>query len=297
MDGAQALALPTRLGQYLEVEKIKSASSELHWRGLDNQGKIWFQANFKLWDLGLVLQDLQPSQEELFLQRLLQMARAHNPQFLNDERMSVQAITRLEFPRQWGLGSSSTLIYNVAKWAEICPFELQFEILGGSGYDIACANAQGPILYEKNGDGPRAIPISFSPPFASKLYFIYMENKANTSRAIDHYLGSSVDKVKFARKLSDITSKLSQVRELANFESLLQEHEVFISQSLKISRVQETLFSDYWGVVKSLGAWGGDFVLATSVRDLQETCSYFEQKGYPFCLTYNEMIYSNEAAH
>ena len=46
-----------------------------------------------------------------------------------------------------GLGSSSTLIYCVAEWAEVNPLMLYFKIDDGSGYDVACAFADGPITY------------------------------------------------------------------------------------------------------------------------------------------------------
>ena len=55
--------------------------------------------------------------------------------------------THLEFPRDWGLGSSSTLINNVAQWAQVDPFELHFKVSNGSGYDIACAKRRYPIVY------------------------------------------------------------------------------------------------------------------------------------------------------
>ncbi len=55
--------------------------------------------------------------------------------------------THLDFPRDWGLGSSSTLINNVAQWAQVDPFDLHFKVSNGSGYDIACANEDSPIVY------------------------------------------------------------------------------------------------------------------------------------------------------
>jgi hypothetical protein len=42
--------------------------------------------------------------------------------------------------------------------------------------------------------------------------------------------------------------------------------------------------------MKSLGAWGGDFILATSDRSAKETWAYFNQKGYSVCFQYDEII-------
>jgi len=51
--------------------------------------------------------------------------------------------------------------------------------------------------------------------------------------------------------------------------------------------VKERLFPDYFGTLKSLGAWGGDFILATGTK---ETPRYFKNKGFETILTYSEMI-------
>jgi hypothetical protein len=51
--------------------------------------------------------------------------------------------------------------------------------------------------------------------------------------------------------------------------------------------IQQRLFSDFPGVVKSLGAWGGDFVLATGKTDAQD---YFRTKGYDVIVPYRDMV-------
>ncbi len=64
-------------------------------------------------------------------------------------------------------------------------------------------------------------------------------------------------------------------------------HEQIISSIIKQDTVKQRLFSDYFGEVKSLGAWGGDFILVTGNED---TTSYFQQKGFNTILSYKEMI-------
>ena len=57
---------------------------------------------------------------------------------------------------------------------------------------------------------------------------------------------------------------------------------------LKVPTIQSKLFSDYKdGVIKSLGAWGGDFILVTGN---DESINYFEKKGYCTILRFNDMI-------
>jgi hypothetical protein len=52
--------------------------------------------------------------------------------------MGYNITTHLNFPKKWGLGTSSTLINNIAQWLQIDAFTLLNNSFGGSGYDIAC---------------------------------------------------------------------------------------------------------------------------------------------------------------
>ena len=76
-------------------------------------------------------------------------------------------------------------------------------------------------------------------------------------------------------------------KNVKEFAVLLNTHEIILSETLKIPTIKETLFSDYTNTIKSLGAWGGDFVLATGT--LSEM-TYFRNKGYSTILPYKEMI-------
>ncbi len=96
------------------------------------------------------------------LQDILRQARSQNVHFLRDEADTIVE-TKLEFPLNWGLGSSSTLIYNIAQWAYVSPFELSSKTFGGSGYDIACAQSMGPIIYSSTTKGPVWKSVTFSP--------------------------------------------------------------------------------------------------------------------------------------
>ena len=51
--------------------------------------------------------------------------------------------------------------------------------------------------------------------------------------------------------------------------------------------VKEIYFSDYSGEIKSLGAWGGDFILAAGPIN---TKKYFEEKGYKTIFSYKDML-------
>jgi hypothetical protein len=54
-----------------------------------------------------------------------------------------------------------------------------------------------------------------------------------------------------------------------------------------LATIKESLFSDFDGIIKSLGAWGGDFVMAAD-----HPAEYFAAKGYETIVAYEDMILS-----
>ena len=132
LKGALALAIPTKFQQSLSF--IKNDSSTLAWESYDSKNQIWFNCEFILPSLKF----LKNSDESIgnSLRAILFSAKKMNPKFLNKD-FSGFVNTKLEFPNNWGLGSSSTLINNIAKWANIDPYKLLWSNYKGSGYDIA----------------------------------------------------------------------------------------------------------------------------------------------------------------
>ena len=68
----------------------------------------------------------------------------------------------------------------------------------------------------------------------------------------------------------------------------MEKHQAIMSDVLEMLTVKEQLFHDFKGVVKSLGAWGGDFVMVLSKNDPTD---YFRTKGYTTILTYDDMVF------
>ena len=91
-------------------------------------------------------------------------------------------------------------------------------------------------------------------------------------------------------QISELSQSLSRCKRLDLFQQLLQMHERTVSRRLGRPTVQTLLFPDFPGVVKSLGAWGGDFVLVASDRSSEEVWAYFNRKGFEVFLKYEEMI-------
>ncbi len=288
MDGALALGLPATVGQSMKVKSRHSYQPVLEWKSYDHLQQKWFEARYEFWHFNIINHNNLEVAE--FLQKILREARKSNVHFLRDD-LDVIVETKLEFPIEWGLGSSSTLIYNIAQWAYIGPFELQKKTLGGSGYDIACAQSMGPILYELQDLNPYWKPIEYEPVFMDKLFLVYQGHKMDTRKGIAHYaLAPEINRREVAKELSQLTKELIGLKELSSFEKVIKEHELIISKNLNLDRVKNTLFSDYWGEIKSLGAWGGDFILVTSDRTYQETREYFVNKGLDTIIPYKELI-------
>ena len=95
--------------------------------------------------------------------------------------------TNLTFEKNWGLGSSSTLISNLSKISGVNPFTLNNKIFKGSGYDIACAESISPILYRIDKDEKIISEVSFKPSFHKNIYFVYLNKKQNSFLEIERY--------------------------------------------------------------------------------------------------------------
>jgi mevalonate kinase len=265
LDGAKSLAVPTKFGQDLSVEKIKE--TQLIWGSFAHTGECWFEAIFDL-------------------QKLLKEARNLNPEFLNSESGFVVK-TRLTFPRNWGLGSSSTLINSIASWAKVDAFKLLWNSFKGSGYDIACAQNDMSIFYEIKDEKPMVEQVSFNPIFKENLFFVHLNEKQDSKEGIAKFRESNQDIEKEIKMISAISDAFLKAESIEDFDRLIIEHERIISSIIKVKPVKEKLFSDYFGEIKSLGAWGGDFVLATGNS---ATPAYFKNKGFETILTYSEMV-------
>lgn len=289
LDGALALALPTKLGQSLQV--VKNHSGEISWKSYDADGSVWFEDAFELNSMGFAQKNKTgvasaPSQRML---QLFQAIEKQKPVFF-EQFQGLQVETRLEFPREWGLGSSSTLIANLATWAGIDPFQLLRDTFGGSGYDIACANANGPIVYQLQHGQPFFRPENFHPAFAKQLYFIYLGKKQDSREGIARYREKVRNQPELVARMSSLTSQLLACETLIELEDLIRRHEAIVASTLNLPRAKDLYFADFWGEVKSLGAWGGDFVLATSDRPAEETKFYFNEKGFAVVLPYDTII-------
>lgn len=283
LDGAIALALPTQKGQSLTVEE--SPEPGILWKSFDEHRELWYEDSFRVTAEGI----LGNSDDAISrrLSALLSEAHRMNPKPLSGGK-GYQVSTHLDFDRNWGLGSSSTLVNNIAQWFGIDSYALLKNSFGGSGYDLAAAQHDQPILYSLEEGRPRVLTTSFDPAFKDQLFFVYLNRKQNSRHSIEHYRSQSREQLSQTISVIDgLTHRLLECQTLLEFELLLEAHEIHISQLINTPRVKTSLFPDYPRSLKSLGGWGGDFILATGG---EEEKAYFREKGYGTVIGYSEMI-------
>lgn len=281
LDGALALAIPTSYGQSLTVEPLQE--HQLIWESYDQLGNLWYETTFSLSDDFNAIASDNP-----ITTRLLQIwgaIKKHNPTFLNEDR-GVKVKTQADFPRNWGLGTSSTLINNMAQCAKLDAYKLLEETFGGSGYDIACAQHNYPLTYQLENHGRTIIERDFNPEFKQHLYFVFLNKKQNSREGIAAYQSTKSNIHLALSEVNAITNDMIGCTTLKTFQFLMQSHERIISKIIKQQPIKEASFKDFNGSIKSLGAWGGDFVLVAS-EDNPE--AYFKSKGFDTIITYENM--------
>lgn len=296
LDGAIALAIPSIYGQSLDIEKGEVGM--LKWSSLDENGDLWFEVVFELNDYEITSSLTPRNDVSKRLLQILNAAKQLNPEFLLDLK-GYHITTELGFPKNWGLGTSSTLITNIAGWAKVDAYKLLKMTFGGSGYDIACAKAaksltfqlikkNNEILNQVQDDSTQDIKsVDFDPAFKDHIYFVHLNQKQNSRDGIKQYRKNTSHKSSLIKTINTITQQMISCESLVEFQKLMNDHEQLISEIIKETPIKTRLFSDFSGSIKSLGAWGGDFIMVASKDN---PTAYFKSKGYPTILSYSEMV-------
>lgn len=288
MDGATALALPLSANQSLTVRP--SNDNTLDWSAYDTNG-LWFHGKFGISDFDIL--QAEDERKASYLQTVLKAAATLNPMHRFDGGVKID--TTLNFDRNFGFGSSSTLIALIAKLFNTDKFRLHRLVSGGSGYDVACADVNHPILFTRNSANQLTItPVDFSPSFAEQLCLVYLGEKQDTNAEITRYNSNKSESLQAEiRQITDITFNLVKANELTTFASLIELHEQIMSSVLHRRSIKEEKFSDFNGFIKSLGAWGGDFILAGSPLGESYLFEYFGLNGYKTVYRYRDLVLSN----
>lgn len=281
LDGALSLAVPTQLGQELHAEEAEDGISLILWEAYI-QDEIWLKVviDYKKWRV----LEATDSEKGKFLLQVFKEIKSRSKVKLQGSA-TYHLMTNLQFPENFGLGSSSTFINNLADWSQTDAFELNEATFGGSGYDIAVALEKKPILFQNLPEGKVSKATKFKPAFANELMFVHLNRKQNSREGIQHYRSKKITKT-FVNKFSTITRKVLRAKSLEEFSVLMEQHEEILSKFIDLPKVKDS-FPDYPFFVKSLGAWGGDFVL--TVKN-EESENYFKQRNYENVYSWGDLI-------
>jgi len=285
MKGASALTVPLQKGQTLSVE-LENEQGIIRWTSLVH-GKEWFSCtiNFTLFEV-MTSSDVRKAQ---FLAELLKSAYELNRGFLSVNQ-GYGVTTDLDFNLDWGFGSSSTLISNVAFWAGIDPFDLHRKVSQGSGYDVVCARHDQPLIFTLKTQGYEIKPVDFKPPFRNRIFFIYLGNKQDSSISVKKFLGKEVADRGLIREISLLSETMASAENIDVFNKSLKSHDQILSKLLTQPRLKEGRFPELDGEVKPLGAWGGDFAMMTFGGDRSELVSYLKQKNIEVIFSFDEIV-------
>lgn len=282
LDGALALAVPTQPGQEFFFEETEDGKSLIRWEAY-HQNQLWLKTEID-YKNGLILRSNLKEPAEFILKVLMKVAELSEIKFKNG--VSYRLKTNLQFPSNFGLGSSSTLMNNLAEWAGTDAYLLNDSTLGGSGYDIAVAKEKNALLFQIKDQTRISNPVSFHPEFSKDLIFIHLNQKQDSREGISLYR-SKTKSPTLIDAFSELTEKVLVARNIEEFSFLMVEHERKLSEFLGLQTVKEKFFADCPSFVKSLGAWGGDFVMASRFSGFRD---YFSGKGFGTVFSYAELI-------
>jgi mevalonate kinase len=280
--GAKALALPVRFGQSLHVEEIKKKI--IDWEST-SLGETWFTGEFNPESLDVISTDKPVISSGL--KKLLSAARKLNPEFLTDEtgyKVSIHANYQLS----WGLGSSSTLCFIIAKWARVDAYDLFRLISPGSGYDIACAGQQDLLYYQLIEGHPIITPTRAGKALRDNTYFVYLGKKQDSRKEVKAFSTNSNYTDKEVEQVSRLASFICQAESASELIHLVDEHEAILCSILKRKPITRQ-FSNFPGTVKSLGAWGGDFAMFVSEESPETITNILQKNGFSTVFTFTEI--------
>lgn len=170
LNGSDSLAFPLKFGQTLSVVK----SDGITWESHSKHG-LWFSASFSS-DFTILETNNQEVAE--ILRQLFLVIRTEKPDLDFNQSFKSEA----NFELNWGLGSSSTLISLLSQWSGVEARKLLDASFGGSGYDVACATAAGPIIY---ADGKVKKEVHLPESITDKLLFVYLGNNKTPGKKLN----------------------------------------------------------------------------------------------------------------
>lgn len=275
--GSKCLAVPLVAGQSLIIRPY--GGSDILWECFEGDSK-WLEI---LFSETLEIVKTSDKEKTLIVQNLLKLILKEKPQL----KISGNSFRyEINFHRKYGFGTSATFISLLSQWSGVDPYILLEKSFGGSGFDVATATATSPVIYQMHER--TIVPVRISETIQPQLLFIYLGKKQHSAREVLSFekMNTSANQVS---QMNAIVNNALSCEDIETMESLMEESEKLISKILNAVPVKKMYFEDYPFAIKSLGAWGGDFIMAT-FRDEDTARQYFNKKGCKPVFNYKQLI-------
>lgn len=277
LSGVEALALPVRAGQWQHVWEMPAKGvSKLVWQSKDVDGNVWFECRVDT-DIMHISETNNQVYADTLLRLLMHIKDQKAELFLHK---NIRIETECEFDRSFGLGSSSTLVCNLAKWSGVDAQELQQRVFGGSGYDVAVGNLGRPLVYWLENNESNWSSWQLPADFTQNWYLAFPGEKQNSRESLSSVktqLEKMSSDIALLQQMNACIQAIKTPRSLPMLEAMLEMWQALLSQRLDLPRPYETLGVSpvKGGLCKYLGAWGGD-VLLINLTFLQANETAFE---------------------
>lgn len=259
--GVEALAVPVSVGQWMHVWEFDSPGGEhrILWEAKDREGASWLNESFALplGDVGLEERD-----ERKIIHQLLAMA----PENTWKPGKSYRIETQLEFDRSSGLGSSSTMVSNFARFANLDAQAIQQQLFGGSGYDVAVAEVGKGLVFWKDGENNHWGPWTISPSLTHDWKVVFLGEKQNSRNSLSD-VNARLQEIQndefMLHQLQQVAGAVKMAQQVSMVEAGLEMWQALLSMGLGL----QTPYQHFGfqpvkgGLCKWLGAWGGDMLL------------------------------------
>jgi len=265
MNGFDCIALPSKLGQWMHVwdfETPQGSPDFIIYQAKDINDNVWFETKIILPNFEI----MDPAQvENIQVDRLVGILKMADVEFWQEGK-SYRIETQLEFERVWGLGSSSTLVKLFADFLHLDPLNIQFEIFGGSGYDVAIAQLQKPMVYSLTPDNSNwkywKLDKSLTENWHVVFYGEKMDSRSSVS-AVQDALNDIAEDDFYTAQFDKILEMSKSATDIISLESSLEMYQMLLAQALFMPTTYDLLGIKpvNKGLCKWLGAWGGDMIL------------------------------------
>lgn len=285
LKGGKALAIPIKYGQRLKVKSNKKHFLSWHASGIEGH---WFSAYFDK-SMNIIESDNieLANQLSIIIKACINL---NSKSLIHIENKEIN--TYLEFNRNWGFGSSSTLVSCLSQWLNIDAYELLRNTFGGSAYDIACATTTSSISFQLINHTPEIITNHSISNFSDRIYFIYLGQKQSSRNEITRFYKLSQN-TNDVENINNLCNQISLAKNVTELGQLIEQHEKLIGNAINLTPIKEKRFSSFNGYIKSLGAWGGDFIMAVTDENKEYVKSYFNAFNMEPIFSYNDLIINN----